>query len=84
MFRFDDALSYIWDLIKSADKLIDDNEPWKQTGSAKTKTINDAIVRIITIAVLLQPFIPASSEKIISQYCGNPITPQPPLFPRIK
>ncbi|MBI5621026.1 methionine--tRNA ligase [Candidatus Gottesmanbacteria bacterium] len=82
-YRFNDALSSVWEKIKAADKYIDENEPWKLTGEALHKILEHAIHQILEIATLLQPFLPQTSEKILSQFSTQPIRPQPSLFPRL-
>lgn len=83
-FRFDKILVNIWEEIKKTDKYIDQNEPWKIKDAEKlTEILQSAIHKIHKIAFDLQPFIPKTSEKILSQFSGPIINSQPPLFPRI-
>jgi methionyl-tRNA synthetase len=82
-FRFHDAIALIWDQIKLTDQLINEKKPWKQEGDALIETLTEAISRIVEIATLLQPFLPETAEKILSQFKGPVIQSQPPLFPRI-
>jgi methionyl-tRNA synthetase len=84
LFRFDEALEYIWQLIKSADKFIDENEPWKQESEAKIKTLHTVIPVIQDIATLLLPFLPETGLHILTQFQGPEIKSESPLFPRIK
>ncbi len=83
-FRFDEALAYVWSLIKTEDKFIDSREPWKQTGKEKTQTINALIPSIQEIATLLLPFLPSAGSVILAQYSKQKIVSQKPLFPRLK
>lgn len=83
-YRFNDALAYLWEKIKAADKHIDANEPWKLTGSALHDVLETSITQIIEIATLLQPFLPDTAEKILTQFTTQPIATQPPLFPRLQ
>lgn len=82
-YRFHDALAWVWLLVKTTDKYINDTEPWKQTGSDKTKTINAIIPQIHTIATLLLPFLPDTGNVILTQFGSKKIDVQSPLFPRI-
>lgn len=82
-FRFNDALAAVWEQVKAADKYIDENEPWKRTGDSLNTVLEKSINQIINIATLLQPFLPATAEKILEQFKGPTITSQPPLFPRL-
>jgi methionyl-tRNA synthetase len=83
-FRFNDALADIWELVKTTDKYIDEHEPWKLQGKQLEDVLVKAIDNIRTIASLLQPFLPETSQKILAQFKGPTIQSQPPLFPRIK
>jgi len=83
-YRFNDALATVWEKIKAADKHIDENEPWKLTGDALNNVLKQAINRILEIATLLQPFLPDTAQKILTQFSNKSIKPQPPLFPRLQ
>lgn len=82
-FRFNDALGYVWEKIKKADRLVDEKQPWKLTGSHLETFIGEVAPRIVEIATLLQPFLPQTAEKILKQFAGPAITSQQPLFPRL-
>lgn len=83
-YRFNDALATVWEKIKAADKHIDENEPWKLKGDNLHAVLKQAINRIVEIATLLQPFLPDTAGKILTQFSTQPIQPQPPLFPRLQ
>lgn len=82
-YRFNDALVTVWEKIKTADKYIDENEPWKLTGEKFTEVLAQAIHQIRHIATLLQPFLPDTAKIILKQFAGPVIESQPPLFPRL-
>ncbi|MDP1721995.1 MAG: methionine--tRNA ligase [Candidatus Gottesmanbacteria bacterium] len=82
-YRFNDALAYVWEKVKAADKHIDEHEPWKLKGDALHDVLETSINQIIEIATLLQPFLPDTAEKVLNQFSTQPIQPQPSLFPRI-
>ncbi len=83
-FRFNDALAFVWTKVTTANKEIDKEKPWELKEGKLQKVLEPLINQIIEIAILLQPFLPETSEKIISQFKGPKIISQPPLFPRIK
>lgn len=67
--NFKDALEGIFEVVRGANKFFDDEEPWK------TRTTDDVACRntlyqcaqiIASLAVLLAPFLPFSSEEV----CG--------------
>lgn len=85
-FRFNDALSFVWEKIAALDKFINDEKPWIliQEKNPRIKSILSHIVdQIQEIAVLLKPFLPETAQKIEEQFKGPKIISQPSLFPRI-
>jgi len=87
-YQFPEALSSIWlnkeKSISSVDKLINDTQPWKLKGNTLEKVLTTAVSTIRHISCNLQPFLPQTAQKILSQFTGPKITCQPPLFPRLK
>ena len=85
-YRFTDALSFIWDKIHSADKFINEEKPWVLTKNQDPR-VKDVLAHVIDeiqeIAVLLEPFIPETAQKIEEQFKGPQIVSVAPLFPRI-
>ena len=82
-FRFNDALAIIWEKIKSVDRLIDSEEPWHLDDKELTAFIASIVPTIREIAMILQPFLPETSDTILTQFSQQRIVPQSPLFPRI-
>ena len=85
-YRFNDGLSIIWGKISKLDKFINDEKPWElvKTGDKRLKSILEhAVDQIQEIAVLLAPFLPQTSEKILKQFEVSQIKSGVPLFPRI-
>jgi len=84
-FRFNDALAFVWEKIKKAQKYISEKEPWKLSDTPLFEVVNEANRQIIIIAALLQPFLPSMSKTIIEGFSpwskinpeihtGDPIT----------
>ncbi len=82
-YRFNEALAIVWEKVKTADKFINEKQPWKLSGDKLAKALEHSITQIFEIASLLQPFLPQTSEKILDQFKGPEIASQPPLFPRL-
>lgn len=82
-FRFNDALTFIWEKVAAANRKIDKEKPWELKGEKLEKVLTLLIAQILEIALLLKPFLPETSKKIISQFSEPTIKSQPPLFPRI-
>lgn len=82
-YEFDKALAKIWERIRACDVYVNDNKIWSLTGDDKASKLQHLIEEIRSIATDLQPFLPATAQKILDQYQETTITSQPPLFPRI-
>lgn len=70
-FRFRDGLVNVLALIKDANKYFNDSAPWviAKTDSAQAQNIiNFNLYLLINISILLQPFLPQTSKKILSAF----------------
>ena len=66
--NFKDAIESIFELVRYGNKYYDTNEPWKTRNSDLEKckdTIYNCTYLIGNLAILLQPFLPFSSNKVI-------------------
>ncbi len=61
------ALEEVWKFIRSVNKYINDKEPWKLEGAELGRVLNNSLEAIRVIAILLEPFMPASAVKIREQ-----------------
>jgi methionyl-tRNA synthetase len=67
------SLAEIFSFIAECNKYINDTEPWKLNGKEAEKTLYSALDSIRIISILLWPFIPSTSEKILKQLnCKTP------------
>lgn len=83
-FRFNEALSFIWEKISALDRFIDSEKPWHLIRSKKLDDIlAHAVDQLQEIAALVEPFLPETAKKIEEQFKGPKIISQPPLFPRL-
>ncbi len=70
-FRFRDGLVNVLTLIKDVNKYFNDSEPWvvAKTDAAKARNIiNFCLYMLINIAILLQPYLPQTSKKILTAF----------------
>jgi methionyl-tRNA synthetase len=81
-FKFNEALNHIWGEIAEADKKINQEKPWELSGEKAQEVLLDLVKKIQHIAHNLQPFLPETSQKILTQFSGK-IKSATPLFPRI-
>lgn len=83
-FQFDQALKLIWRKLKEADEFLSDKKPWKMEDKQEIKKILEPVAQdILNMAVLLKPFMPESSGKIIKQFSEKQIKKEHALFLRI-
>ncbi|MFH1582215.1 MAG: methionine--tRNA ligase [bacterium] len=77
--KFNESLAVIWSLISDCDKYIENVKPWEDSENKK-KEIASLVAAIEEIEVLLRPFLPETSEKILKQLKEKKAEA---LFPRI-
>lgn len=81
-FKFNEAINHIWSEIKEADKKVNEEKPWELEGNKVKEVLENLVKNIQYIGFNLQPFLPETAGKILSQFSGK-ISSQKPLFPRI-
>lgn len=86
-YRADLAIISVWERISVLDKYLDDTKPWEFFKEDTEEEYGDVwqhlVNEIRTIAVLIEPFIPDTAEKIQAQFRGQRIQAQEGLFPRL-
>lgn len=70
--KFSDALAELWKLVRRSNKYIDENTPWNLAKDAAGRerlgtVIYNLVESIRFIAVMLQPFMPRTPERIWKQ-----------------
>lgn len=81
-FKFNDALTSIWERITKADQLINETKPWTLEGEEAKAILQNLSEQIVIVAYDLQPFLPQTAAKILAQFSGK-IQSTDSLFPRI-
>jgi len=81
-FQFNLILEKIWRHIKLLNKSTDDFAPWKKTPEERKEFLTKSLSEINQIGYELQPFLPATAEKILKATTGK-IAKILPLFPRL-
>lgn len=66
LFKFNEALGAIWNLVNVCDKYIDDKKPWEDTENKKG-VIANLMLALGEIGILIKPFLPETSEKMSKQ-----------------
>lgn len=82
--QFDLALEQIWDNLARENRRINEEKPWELTGKELNEFLKPAITNLRQIGFDLQPFMPMTAQKILTQFKGPKIKSAEALFPRIK
>jgi len=85
-FKFNEALVFVWQKISLLDKFINDEKPWvlAKTNTQQLKSVlAHCVDQIQEIGILIGPFLPETSEKILEQFKGPKIVSGKSLFPRL-
>ena len=64
----EDAINEIFDFVRSANKFFDSEQPWITRNTDKSacdNTLYQCVQIIINLAILLSPFLPFSSDKVL-------------------
>jgi methionyl-tRNA synthetase len=81
--KFNEALEAVWGLMGDCDNFVEKNKPWELDKSSDR--FKDVVLELLTavkeIALLLKPFMPETSEKILKQIKKN--RKAEALFPRL-
>jgi methionyl-tRNA synthetase len=83
-FEINKATDYVWAEIGAMDLYIQENQPFKKVKEDKKageKMIEELVVRLYSIARMLNPIMPDTSKKIKSLIKSNK-SPEKPLFAR--
>jgi methionyl-tRNA synthetase len=87
-FNFSAALEKVWELIKMANKYIEDTKPWNLSKENKTAELAAFIYLLVEllacVAEAIAPFMPRTARSIKECLDAKIITKGKPLFPRIE
>ncbi|MGB9637292.1 MAG: methionine--tRNA ligase, partial [Microgenomates group bacterium] len=77
------SLVLVWEKISELNKKINELRLWTKTKEELNKDLPPLIAKLRKIAVLLTPFMPETSQKILDQFKGPTVKNEQLLFPRI-
>lgn len=66
-FLFHQALTEIFSFIAACNKYVNDQKPWEQNEKEAAATLYNVVDALRVLAILLEPFIPSTCEKINQQ-----------------
>ncbi len=67
IFKFNEALNSIWELISFANQYVNSKEPWKKSGKELNIILSNLLYLILHLSWQLKPFLPETSEKILNK-----------------
>jgi methionyl-tRNA synthetase len=85
-YKFHEALAMIWQYVAWANKTVDENKLWDlaKTDLPKFTEISKQVIDVLgIIAKSLAPFLPETSQKILTIVAADKIVKAEPLFPKI-
>lgn len=81
-FQLNEVLISIWEEVKKLNKKINEETPWSKQPAERHAFLIESLSSLSEIAHRLSPFLPKTSEVILSGTSGT-IIKIPPLFPRL-
>ncbi len=72
--NFSKSLETLWKFIDVVNKYVNDSEPWKKSGKKLDKILYNLAESVRFIGVLLSPFMPVTSGKVLAQMGINKIS----------
>ena len=83
-YRFNESLQIIWEKIRHCDEVLSKAAPWKMTDRSEISSVLKPLAQdILNLAYLLEPFLPATAQKIQKQFSTPQICKGESLFPRL-
>jgi methionyl-tRNA synthetase len=81
---FSAALSLVWDLVKRANKYIEESSPWALFKQGEKESVDKVMYNLLEVlrlvACYIQPFMPETTPRILAQL-GDPDANRVPEFP---
>ncbi|MFA5109677.1 MAG: methionine--tRNA ligase [Patescibacteria group bacterium] len=84
-YRFNEALQAIWEKIKESDGTLSRTAPWKISAKKEMAGVLKPLAQdILNLAYLLEPFLPATAQKVQAQFSAAQVKKGEVLFLRVK
>ncbi len=82
-FDFRRAAAAVWTLVEEANRYVDREQPWKQAGPARERTLGGLVAACRELAVQLGPFLPTAAARVAAAVGGDRLGPPAPLYRRL-
>lgn len=86
-YKFHEALALVWQYVAWANKTVDENKLWElgKTDLPKFTEVSKQVIDVLEIiAKALAPFMPETSQKILTAVTAEKIVKSEPLFPKVE
>jgi len=85
--RFDRALDEVWEQVRGLNQYIDEEKPWTLSGAGEGDHLREVLAyqvsSLLSIARLLEPFLPETAAKIQAIFVDGTVNPiDGTLFPK--
>lgn len=80
IWDLDDALDAIWTAVRRSNQYLEERQPWKLAKDPAKATLLDTVLgsaaeSMRIVAILLAPYVPATSDRIMDQLGLGPVQP---------
>lgn len=86
-YRFDEALDKAWNIIRLANKMVEDEKPWELYAVSNTDKLSVVLQKLVfmirDISLAIEPFMPVTAQLLQQHFNQSTITKMAPIFPRI-
>ncbi len=82
-FELHNALTEIWAFVHAANRYVNEQKPWECTGAVLQKQLYTLLEALRILAIILQPFIPSTTDKLNTQLGVKPGTLKDCTFGKI-
>ena len=87
-FEFSKAFDDVWGRVQAINRQIDEDKPWSLAKNGEIEKLHSSmkslITELLTVAKMLEPFIPNTAEKVEAIFTDPIEPPETPLFPKSK
>ena len=85
-YEYAKAFDYVWGLVQGINRSIDEAKPWSLAKNGEVEKLQECMTGLISdlldVNQMLEPFLPATTEKIRAIFADPIAPPETPLFPK--
>ncbi|MCK2212476.1 methionine--tRNA ligase [Actinomadura sp. ATCC 31491] len=81
-FDFRRAAAAVWTIVEEANRYVDREQPWRQAGAARERSLGTLVRACRDLAAELAPFLPGAAARVAAAVAGDRLGPPAPLYRR--